>query len=121
LRLVGSITRHFQALAALAGLEGREAVSLYVRAAIALGTALFFAAFGYIFLVLAAAFALEHFLHWDWIWIALGFAALHLLAALAAILYTRNKFTTPVFRGTAEEIRRDVTSLRSADGSAPLL
>ncbi|HEY8901536.1 MAG TPA: phage holin family protein [Chthoniobacterales bacterium] len=114
MRLFSSLTRHLQSLVALAGLEGREAVGLYVRAAIALGVALFCAAFGYVFLILAVAFALDRFLHVDWIWIASGFAVLHLLGAAIAGFLTKKFFTTPVFRGTAEEIRRDVAALHSA-------
>lgn len=125
MRLFGSVTRHFQSLVALAGLEGREAVGIYVRAAVALGVALFCAAFGYVFLLLAVAFALDRFLHVEWIWIALGFALLHLLGAAIAALLMKKSFTTPVFRGTAEEIRRDVAALRSpsagGDPTIPLM
>lgn len=123
LRLFGSLTRHLQSLVALAGLEGREAVGLYVRVAIALGTALFFAAFGYVFVLLFVAFALDRFFLVPWIWIALGFAVFHLLAAAVGALYVKTKFATPVFRGTAEEIRRDVAALRGSGASdgAPLM
>jgi uncharacterized membrane protein YqjE len=116
MRLVGSITRHLQALLALAGLEAREAVLLYVRLAIVLGAALFFAAFGYVFTLLFLAFALDRLLHIDWMWIALGFAVLHLLAAVIGGLYVKNTCRTPVFRAIAEEVRKDVAALR---GSQP--
>jgi uncharacterized membrane protein YqjE len=125
MRLFSSLTRHLQSLVALAGLEGREAVGLYVRAAIALGVALFCAAFGYVFLLLAIAFALDRFLHVEWIWIALGFAVLHLLIAAIAGFLTKKNFTTPVFRGTTEEIRRDMAALHNAgapgDPNVPLM
>jgi uncharacterized membrane protein YqjE len=119
LRLFGSITRHLQSLVALAGLEGREALALYVRLAIVLGAGLFFAAFGYIFVVLFVAFAIAHLFHVDWLWISLGLAAFHLLAALIAGLYVKKYFRTPVFRGTAEEIRKDAAALRSS--ATPLM
>lgn len=121
LRLFGSFTRHVQALVALAGFEGREAAGMYLRGAIALGIALFFAAFGYVFLLLAVAFALEHFAHLDWVWIALGIGLLHVIGAVVAAVFARKNFTAPVFRGTAEEIRRDVAALRPTNGpSTPL-
>lgn len=118
LRLLGSITRHLQSLLALIGFEGREALGVYLRIAIALGVALFFAAFGYVFVLLFVAFALERFFHVPWIWTALGFALLHLGGAASAALYVKRKGATPIFRATAEEIRRDVVALR---GDAPLM
>jgi len=119
MRLLGSLTRHLQALLALAGLEAREATLLYVRLAIVLGAALFFAAFGYVFTLLFVAFALDRLLHIDWMWIALGFAILHLLAALIGGLYVKKTCRTPVFRGIAEEIRKDVAALRGNQTPTP--
>jgi len=119
MRLFGSITQHLQSLAALAGLEGREAAALYIQLAIVLGVALFFAAFGYLFLLLFIAFAIAKYCHGEWVWIALGLSAVHLLGALIAALYVKRKYNTPVFRGTAEEIRRDVAALRGTVNSSP--
>lgn len=112
MRLFGSLTQHLQSLAALAGLEGREAAALYVRIAIVLGAALGAAAFAYVFLLLFAAFAIEKYLHGEWIWITLGLGIFHLLAAVIAAAYVKRACRTPIFRGTAEEIRKDVASLR---------
>jgi uncharacterized membrane protein YqjE len=119
MRLFGSVTQHLQSLAALAGYEGREAVALYVKLAIVLGAGLFLAAFGYIFILLFLAFAIATLFHADWIWISLGFALLHLLGALIAGLYVRKHYRTPVFRGTAAEVRKDVAALRGS--STPLM
>lgn len=112
MRLLGSLTQHLQSLATLAGVEGREAVALYVRLAIVLGVALFFGAFGYIFVMLFLVFLIAGLFAVPWIWIFLGFAALHLLGSLIAGLYLKANFRTPVFRATAEEIRKDVATLR---------
>jgi uncharacterized membrane protein YqjE len=120
MRLFGSLTQHLQSLIALAGIEGREATALYIKIAIALGAALFFASIGYILLLFFIAFALERWLHAEWIWIALGLAVAHLLAALAGGLYIKRNFRAPVFRGTIAEIRKDVASLRGT-GNPPLL
>ncbi len=119
LRLFGSLTRHLQSLAALAGLEGSEALALYVRLAVVLGAALFFAAFGYIFIVLSVAFAIAYFFHVEWVWISLGLAALHLLGALIGVFYLKKNYSTPIFRATAEEIRKDAAALRG--GTTPLM
>ncbi len=118
LRLFSSLTRHLQTLVALAGLEGRQIAGVYLHGAIAVGAALFFAAFGYIFTLLFVAFALDRFLHVEWIWIALGFAVLHFIGAIAGAFYGKAKFSQPLFHGTAEEIRRDLAALRGG-GDAP--
>ncbi len=112
MRFFGSLTQHFQSLATLAGIEGREALGHYVRLAIVLGLALFFGAFGYIFVMLFLVFAIATFFGVAWLWIFLGFALAHLLGALIAGLYVKANFQTPVFRATAEELRRDVSALR---------
>ncbi|HEY8904065.1 MAG TPA: phage holin family protein [Chthoniobacterales bacterium] len=119
LRLFGSITRHLQGLAALAGVEGREAATLYLRILIVLGAALFFAAFGYVFVLLFVAFACDRLWHIDWLWISLGFAVLHLLGTAAGLLYIKKQSRTPIFRGTAEEIRKDVAAMRG--NATPLI
>lgn len=114
LSLVGSLGRHFEALGALAGEEAREAAALYLRLAIMLGAALFFAAFGYILLILFAAFLLATVFHAHWIWILLGFTLLHLLLAFLAALHVKNHWRTPVFPATRGEISRDFEALKGA-------
>ncbi len=88
MRLLGSLTRHFQALLALAGLEGRaEGALLYVRLAIVLGAALFLRR---VWIRLYAAFSwpspFDRLLMWTGCG-SLGFAVLHLLAAVIGGLY----------------------------------
>ncbi len=106
LRLFGSITRHLQALVALAGLEGREALALYVRLAIVLGASLFFAAFGYIFLVLFVAFAIAYFSMWN------GCGSLSASPRCTCWerpiggFYLKKHFRTPIFRATSEKFAR---------------
>lgn len=112
LRLFGSCMRHLQALAGLAAEEGRDAVALYVRLAIMLGAALVLGAFGYIFVLLTIAFAVEMLFGLSWVWILLALAVLHLLVAFLCALHVRTHFRTPVFRSTAEEIRKDFDSIK---------
>ena len=62
LSLIGSSGRYLQAILALAGEESREAIALYTRLLVMLAAALFFAALGYILLVIAVVFLAAHFL-----------------------------------------------------------
>lgn len=111
LSLFGSFGRYFEAIGALAGEEAREAGALYLRLAIMLAAALFFAAFGYILLLLFAAFLIATIFHVAWIWILLGFTVLHFLVAVVCATHVKTHWRTPVFSATKSEISRDLNSL----------
>lgn len=112
MRLFSSISRHLQALAGLAGEEGRHAAGVYLRLAIAVGVALVMLGFGYVFALLFIAFALATVAGVAWIWIALAFAIIHFLVVAGCAFYVKARYRTPVFRATAEEIRRDIAAMR---------
>lgn len=113
LSLVGSFGRHVQSLGALAGEEAREAAELYLRLAVMLLAAIFFAAFGYVIILLFLAFLIATIFQVAWIWILLGFSILHLLVAFLCATHVKNHWKTPVFPATSAEIRRDLDSLKS--------
>ncbi len=112
LSLLGSVARYFQALGALAGEESREALALGVRLLVMLLAALFFAAFGYVLLVIAVAFFAAHFLGISWLWILGGFTALHLILAYVCANHVRRHRNTPIFDATRREIAADLETLR---------
>lgn len=112
LSLFGSFTRHLTALGALAGEEAREAGALYLRLAVMLGAALFFAAFGYILLWIFVAFLIAAVCGISWVWIVLVSTVLHLGIAFVCANHVRTHWRTPVFPATAAEIRRDIDSLK---------
>lgn len=111
LSLLGSIARYFQALGALAGEESKEALALGVRLLVMLLAALFFAAFGYVLLVIAVAFFAAHILGISWLWILGGFTALHLVIAYVCANHVRTHRHTPVFETTRREIAVDLQAL----------
>jgi len=113
LSLFGSLGRHVQALCALASEEGKEAAALYLRLAVMLAAALIFAAFGYVILLIFAAFLIATVFNVAWIWILLGFTILHFLVAFICANHVRNHWQTPIFALTACEIKRDLASLTS--------
>ncbi len=111
LSLIGSIGRYFQALTALVGEESREALALGLRLAVMLAAALFFAAFGYVLLVIAIAFFAAHFLGISWLWILGGFTLLHLLIAFICAKHVKDHSRTRLFESTRREIARDLENL----------
>ena len=74
--------------------------------------ALFFAAFGYVLLVIAVAFFAAHFLGISWLWILGGFTALHLILAYVCANHVRRHRNTPIFDATRREIAADLETLR---------
>ncbi len=115
LSLFGSFGRYFAALGALAGEEAHAAAALYLRLAIMLGAAIFFAAFGYILLLLFVAFLLAMVFHVGWIWILLGLTLLHLVVAFVCALHVKTHWRTPIFATTRAEILRDLQAMKSGD------
>lgn len=118
IRFFGSFSRHFQALFALAGMETKEAVGLYVRLIVMLLAALLFVLLGYILLLLTVAFLIAMFTPIAWVWIALGFAVFHFLVAFLCATHVKKHFATPVFQTTSAEIRKDLALLGRNDATA---
>lgn len=112
LSLIGSFGRYFGSIGALAGEEAREAAELFFRLAAMLAAALFFAAFGYVLLLLFAAFLIASVFGVAWIWILLGFTVLHLTVAAVCAFCVKSYWRTPVFPATRSEISRDFDAMR---------
>lgn len=110
-RLLGSVTRYFQALGALAGEESKEALALGLRLGLALIAALFFAGFGFVLLVITVAFFAANVLGVSWLWILGGFTLLHILLALFCASKVRTHLRTPIFQATRREISNDLETL----------
>lgn len=113
MNLVGSLGRHFQTLFTLAGLEGREAAAIYLRVVAVFVAALVFAIFGYILTLFFLAFLLALVFGVNWIWISLGFAVFHLLAAGLCLFYVKSNIGAPVFQATSAELKKDFESLKN--------
>lgn len=107
LSLTGSVGRHIQSLADLAGAEGKEAVALYLRLAIMLGAAIIFLVFGYVLALLFVTFIVEWAFGISWVWITLVLALVHFLLAFICANHVRNHFRTPVFPITRDELKKD--------------
>jgi len=110
--LLGSLGRHAGAVGALAGEEAREAAELYLRLGIFLGAALFFAAFGYILVLLCIAFIVAAVFNVSWLWILPVLAIVHLVVAFLCALHVKTHWRTPLFPATRGELARDWDSLQ---------
>ena len=108
----GSFGQHLQALLALAGHESKEAARLYLRLLIMLIAALVFAVLGYLFLLLFVAFLLATVFGISWIWIALSFAALHLIVMAVCAWQVKTHLPSPIFTATSAELKRGFDSLK---------
>lgn len=115
--LVGSLGRYIQAMGALAGEESREAAALGIRLLVMLLAALFFAAFGYILLIIGAAFFSAFVLGISWLWILGAFTLLHGVLAYVCARHVKIHSRTPIFVETRREVTQDLESLRKS--SAP--
>ena len=77
-----------------------------------LAAALFFAALGYILLVIAVVFLAAHFLALSWLWIFSALTILHGLAAYLCARYVRDYSRSPIFTMTRREIASDLEALQ---------
>ncbi len=59
------------------------------------------------------AFLLAYLFSISWIWITLGLAVLHFLAAVICALIVKKHIQTPVFTATSAEVKRDLESLKN--------
>jgi uncharacterized membrane protein YqjE len=113
LSMWGSAARHVQALLELAGVEGREALGLYLRLAVLLGVALVFLFVGYLFALVFVVALAASLLGVSWIWISLAFAIIHLLVCFLCALHVKTHFNDPVFTTTSAELRKDFDALKA--------
>ena len=105
--LLGSVMGYLRARLELAGIEGREAVALYLKIAILLVAALLLLAFGYAFLWIGALALLASVCTFHWAWLVLGIAVLHCAGVAACIWGVRRLWKKEVFSATLEEFRKD--------------
>lgn len=113
LAFFASFTGYFRARLELAGIEGKEAATIYVKVAALLAVALLCVAFGYAFLWigLIALIAAVSQVHWGWLVLAAG--VLHLLAAAGCVWGVARLWKRPVFSETLEEFRKDQEWLKN--------
>ena len=103
----------------LFGLEAKGAVVGYLQIAILVICSLVFLVFGYVFLVLAAAFLVAFLFHWHWGWITLGFGVGHLVLTGACLWLAKNRFGVAGFPSTIAEFKKDKEWLSQKNTPTP--
>lgn len=104
---VSSFSAYLQARLELAGLEGREAFTHYLKVGAFAALAIFGLLFGYVFLMVGLVLLIAHFTHWPIVWPALIVAALHFVAAAGSLFAIKVLLKVPQFQQTIAEFRKD--------------
>ena len=110
--LAGAFTGYSRARLELAGIEGKEALSLYLRMLLwgIAGAALALA--GYLLLCVGLVVLIAKATGANWGWGVLLLALLHIVGAGACVFVLRRNSRTPVFAATLQEFHRDEQWLR---------
>jgi len=113
LSLLASLASYLSARFELAGLEGKDAVGVFIKVAFALVLALIFLCFGYAFLWIGLIVLLASLCHLHWGWLVFGSGVLHLFAMAGCFFAVRRLGKKPIFTATLEEFRKDQEWLKS--------
>lgn len=111
----GSLLRHLQAFVALFALEAREAGGHAARIGVAFIGALIFAVFAYVFALLFVVFLLNTLFGIKWLWICLGVALVHAIAAGVCVWLGKSALKRKLFASTAEAVRKDIETLKATE------
>ena len=106
---LAACARYASARFQLASIEGREAAAHSLKLLAMAAAAVVLAAFGWLFLCLAAVFLLAQAVGGPhgWLWAALAMAGVHFIGVLLLALALRSKLATKLFPMTIEEIKKD--------------
>ena len=106
---LAAAVRYAKARLTLAGMEAREATGHYGLAAVMIGTALFIAVLGYVFVVITLVFAIATAFDSPHAWLGVmgATALLHLAGAAALVWLAVRRLSKGAFPLTLEELRND--------------
>ena len=117
LGLLSAIAEFFESRFALAAQESKAA-GLQILILIGCVIAAFaLCVMGYVFLIVSAVVGIAHLLGTSWIVVALVVALLHFIIAGVLLLIARSRITKPMFRETAEELKKDREWLKTLNQS----
>jgi uncharacterized membrane protein YqjE len=117
LGLLSAIAEFFESRFALAAQESKAA-GLQILILIGCVIAAFaLCVMGYVFLIVSAVVGIAHLLGTSWIVVALVVALLHFIIAGVLLLVARSRITKPMFRETAEELKKDREWLKTLNQS----
>lgn len=117
LALLSAIAEFFESRFALAAQESKAAglqILILIGCVIAASA---LCVMGYVFLIVSAVVGIAHLLGTSWIVVALVVALLHFIIAGVLLLVARSRITKPMFRETAEELKKDREWLKTLNQS----
>ena len=117
LGLLSAIAGFFESRFALAAQESKAAglqILILIGCVIAASA---LCVMGYVFLIVSAVVGIAHLLGTSWIVVALVVALLHFIIAGVLLLVARSRITKPMFRETAEELKKDREWLKTLNQS----
>ena len=107
LALLSAVTEFFESRFALAARESKAAaLQMLILVGCVIG-ALALCIMGYVFLIVSAVVGLAHLLGTSWPVVALVVALVHFIVAGVLLLVARSRITKPMFRATADELKKD--------------
>jgi uncharacterized membrane protein YqjE len=113
--LLASLTQFLESRLKLVTRESKAALVHLVTAVACLAAAAVFSLCGYVFLIVFITFELAHQLKVSWIWVALGLALLHFVAAFFCLMIARGRLKHPILRDTASVLKEDTEWLKNLD------
>ena len=113
--LVASLTQFLESRLKLAARESKAALFHVVAAVACLVAAAVFMICGYVFLIVFVIFEVAHLLEVAWIWVALGLALLHFVAALLCLAIARGQAKHLTFPDTVSVLKEDTEWLKNLD------
>jgi uncharacterized membrane protein YqjE len=117
--LASALADFFESRTALLATESRAALVQVLVATVCLVGAVLFFAFGYIFLLATAVAAVARMANVSWLWVALGAAGLHFVISLIFLAVAGTGIKRPMFRATAEELKKDREWLKNLEANQP--
>ena len=117
LGLLSAIAEFFESRFALAAQESKAAglqILILIGCVIAASA---LCVMGYVFLIVSAVVGIAHLLGTSWIVVSLVVALLHFIIAGVLLLVARSRITKPMFRETAEELKKDREWLKTLNQS----
>ena len=119
LALANALADYFGSRAGLFARESKEALAHFILLAVCLFAAAVLCGIAYVFLLASVVVGVANALHVSWVWTALVAALIHFGLAIVFLLIGRSRIRKPVFRATAEELKKDRGWLKNLDKKNP--
>jgi uncharacterized membrane protein YqjE len=97
----------FESRFELAAQESKSALVNVLVLVLCIVAAAMFCGIGFMFLLVGAIAGIAHALHVWWVWVALAVALVLFVLAILCAIIARARMKKPMFRATADELKKD--------------